>query len=97
MNKKTLTTVFIMCCTLLASACSRTEEAKINTDDSWEQVKSAIANCEVESVFQAHSLDVSVSLKNGETINGVEPNIDDILDLAQDAKEKCGEIIMGTE
>jgi hypothetical protein len=66
-------------------------------ENNWELIKQAIANCEVESVFQAHSLNVSVELKNGEKISAVEPGIDDIIDLALEAEDECGRIIMATE
>lgn len=63
----------------------------------WERIKQAIENCEVESVFQAHSLAVSAELKSGEKLSGIEPKIDDIIDMAVSAEAKCGKIQMGTE
>lgn len=87
------------CFTLIMSACSTKNITKVNMENTdWESIKIAIANCEVTEVFQAHSLDVSISLKNWETINWVEPWIDDIFTLIKDAKEKCGnDIVMATE
>lgn len=66
-------------------------------DTHWEEIKNAITNCEVDSMFQAHNLEVSVSLKNWTTIHGIEPAIDNIIHLANTTKEKCGEILIGTE
>jgi hypothetical protein len=63
----------------------------------WEKIKNAISNCEVESVFQAHSLSVIVSLKNWEGISGIEPNIDDIINLVHESEGKCGEVMIATE
>lgn len=63
----------------------------------WETIKAAIRNCEVESIFQAHSLAVSAKLKDGTVLEGVEPEIDDILDVAVAAEGECGEIVMATE
>jgi hypothetical protein len=63
----------------------------------WQSIEKAINECEVKSVFQAHSKEVSADLKNGEKIFAVEPNIDDIIDLAVEAEENCGKIIMATE
>ncbi len=63
----------------------------------WLAIKQAIANCEVESVWQTHARRVEAKLKNGEELAAVEPELDDIIDLAIAAEEKCGEILMGTE
>jgi len=63
----------------------------------WPAIKQAIANCEVESVWQTHARMVGAKLKNGEELAAVEPKLDDIIDLAIAAEEKCGEILMGTE
>lgn len=71
-----------------------TGESKNNE---WEQIKTAILNCEVDEVMQAHSQYVSANLKNGRKLEWFEPNIDDIIDLALEAQDKCGEIIMATE
>lgn len=64
---------------------------------SWEQIKQAIYNCEIKSVFQAHSLAIQVELKNWEFIQWFEPRIDDIFDIVYEAEDKCWEIIMSTE
>jgi hypothetical protein len=36
-------------------------------------------------------------LKNGEELTSVEPELDDIINIARAAEEKCGRIRMGTE
>jgi len=63
----------------------------------WLAIKQAIANCEVESVWQIHARKVWAKLKNGEELTAVEPELDDIIDLAIAAEGKCGKILMGTE
>lgn len=63
----------------------------------WSAVKQAIANCEVESVWQTHARTVGAKLKNGGELTAVEPKLDDIIDLAIAAEPQCGEILMGTE
>ena len=63
----------------------------------WLAIKQAIYNCEVESTWQAHSLEVSAKLKNGEVLEAIEPSIDDIIIAAEEAEEKCGKIRMATE
>lgn len=61
----------------------------------WEEVKEAISNCQVKKVFQAHSLQVGVTLKDGTEIKAVEPKIDEIIDLVTSAN--CKDVIMSTE
>jgi len=63
----------------------------------WLAIKQAIYNCEVESTMQTHSLEVSAKLKNGGTLKAIEPSIDDIFTVAEEAQEKCGKIRMATE
>ncbi|HUV80989.1 MAG TPA: hypothetical protein VMW21_00490 [Patescibacteria group bacterium] len=63
----------------------------------WPAIKQAIANCEVESVWQTHARTVWAKLKNGEELTAVEPELNDIIDLAIAAEPKCGKILMGTE
>ena len=64
---------------------------------SWALIKQAINNCEVENVWQMHDRIVKAELKNGEELAAVEPELDDIIDLAIAAEPKCGKILMGTE
>ncbi|MDD3170346.1 MAG: hypothetical protein PHW71_01000 [Candidatus Pacebacteria bacterium] len=63
----------------------------------WSVIKQAITSCEVESVWQTHDRRVGAKLKNGEELVSVEPELDDIIDLAIAAEPQCGEILMGTE
>lgn len=63
----------------------------------WNSIKQAIANCEIKSVMQTHSLEVTAVFKNEEEITAREPNIDNIFDLINQYTDKCGEIIMATE
>ena len=60
-------------------------------------LKKAVKDCRVESIWQAHNLEVMAILKNGMVINTVEPEIDDILDIVNQSKDKCGNIMMMTE
>lgn len=63
----------------------------------WEILKAAVMNCEVEGVFQTHSLNVTAEMKDGRVISATEPTIDDIFDVTAAAEPKCGRIIMATE
>lgn len=63
----------------------------------WDVIVQAIKSCEVKQVFQAHSLNVKAKLKNEEELSATEPIIDDIIKIAVESREKCGEIVMATE
>jgi hypothetical protein len=63
----------------------------------WSAIKQAITNREAESVWQTHDRRVGAKLKNGEELVGVEPELDDIINIAESAEPKCGEILMATE
>ncbi len=67
------------------------------TNSTWEQAILAVNNCEVVKVFQAHSRIVTLTLKNGNKLITKEPQIDDIIILAETTELKCGKIPMATE
>jgi len=74
-----------------------TDENGALIGNNWELIKNSIINCEVNKVMQAHSRHVTANLKSGEQLAGIEPTIDDIIDLAIGAQDNCGKIIMATE
>ena len=82
---------------LIGNIIKRIESIAFVNISSWESIKQAIDDCEVESVWQLHNRTVRAKLKNGEELAAVEPELDDIIDLAIAAEPKCGEILMGTE
>jgi hypothetical protein len=57
---------------------------------SWDEARQMLRDCEVKAVMQAHSLEVWLTLEDGTRVKAVEPAIDDVLDLAFDAQQKCG-------
>jgi hypothetical protein len=65
--------------------------------DFWESIKQAISHCEVEKGYQTHDRVVTITLKNGEELTAIEPQIDDVMILVKEAELKCGKILMGTE
>jgi hypothetical protein len=66
-------------------------------DISWEKAQGLVLGCRAEKVFQTHALKVTVVLNNGVKLTATEPVIDDIMDIAVSAREKCGNIVIGTE
>lgn len=63
----------------------------------WEEVQHAILSCNATSVFQTHSREVTLELKNGGTFYAIEPEIDMVFDVVRQAEERCGRIIQATE
>jgi len=68
-----------------------------DNDVLWQKIKQAINSCEVNSISQTHSLEVTAVLKTGVIIKAIEPEIDDIFDVVNQSRDKCGEIIIATE
>lgn len=64
---------------------------------SWEEARSIILNGEVAQVFQLHSLEVKLTLKNGNKLSTTEPAIDDIFKVIEECGEKCADISVATE
>ncbi|OGF26921.1 hypothetical protein A2331_04030 [Candidatus Falkowbacteria bacterium RIFOXYB2_FULL_34_18] len=63
----------------------------------WNEIKRGVAECEIESVMQTHALEITATFKDDRTILAQEPKIDDIFEVINAYKDKCGEILMGTE
>lgn len=68
-----------------------------NKEISWVEAEQLVVGCQVERVGQTHARAVTIVLKNGDWLETTEPNLDDIIDIAQAAEEKCGEIEIATE
>ncbi len=63
---------------------------------SWPQAVEFIETCNVEMVIQAHSLDVTLKLKDGREVVAVEPKIDEVFSITEKARA-CRNIIIATE
>ena len=64
---------------------------------SWEEALALLNSGEVTSIFQAHSLSVTLTLKDGRTLHTVEPAIDDIFAAVEACGEPCADIALMTE
>ena len=69
----------------------------VNEEISWAGAEWLVTNCRVESVGQTHARAVIIELKNGDRLKTTEPSLDDIVNIARAAEEKCGEIEIATE
>lgn len=63
----------------------------------WEQAISILNSGEVASVGQAHSLEVSLLLKDGTAVKTKEPGIDAIFHEVEKCGQKCENLSMVTE
>ena len=63
----------------------------------WFQAVAIINNGEVSKLVQAHSLQVTLSLKDGRTLLTEEPAIDDVLKVIEACGDPCKGIQIATE
>jgi hypothetical protein len=63
----------------------------------WEMAQAMILNGEVKQVIQAHSLQVTLMLKDGRTLITTEPAIDDIFEVIELCGNPCQDITIATE
>lgn len=74
-----------------------TEIGNSSEQISWQEAVSYIENCSVSFVGQAHSLNITLKMKNGKTFSAKEPSIDDVFELVNQNINKCGNIGLATE
>ncbi len=63
----------------------------------WEEAQNLILKGEVAQVTQLHNLTVFLTLKDGNMVQTVEPNIDDVFDVVDQCGDPCSDIIIATE
>lgn len=64
---------------------------------SWPQAINFIESCGVKMVMQTHALDVILTFKDDSKLTAVEPTIDSVFPIVENAKNSCGDIIIATE
>ena len=64
---------------------------------SWDDAITIINNEEVKSIFQSHSLDVTIVLKDDKVFDTTEPSIDAIFKEIEKCGKNCKNIILLTE
>jgi uncharacterized membrane protein len=72
-------------------------ESGRNEDVSWQNIVGVINNCEVRSLMRTHARNVSVVLKDGRKLSAIENEIDEIMPIVVNSKEKCGDILIEIE
>ncbi len=64
---------------------------------SWEQATELIKNCQVQQVTQSHDFMVDLQLLNDKNVVAVERQLDEVFTTVASAKNKCGDIAVGTK
>ena len=59
----------------------------------WDTAEQAIKRCFAESVMQNHQREVWVTLKDGQMLYAIEPELDDVIYAAQSVQGSCGGMI----
>ena len=76
-------------------------ENEILEDDvneiSWNEAVKIIENCEAKMIFQSHALDIEINLEDGKRVRAKEPVIDEVFNIYNNVREKCGVIPIATE
>ena len=64
---------------------------------SWQRAVELVNTHKVEQVFQTHALLVALVLKDGATVQTVEPTIDEIIRVVRTCGPPCADIAIATE
>jgi hypothetical protein len=95
MMKKIL--IAALLCLLLAACASSASLPADGATIPWEQAVQLLHDGQVSQIFQAHSLQVTLTLSNGATITTIEPSIDEIFFEVERCGAPCAGIPMATE
>lgn len=89
----------LLFCALLVTGCGGTqaEPTPYPSEVDWETAVEILNTGDVEMVAQFHSLEVTLTLKDGTEIHTVEPTIDAIFDEVANCGQPCSQILLATE
>lgn len=63
----------------------------------WEDAERLILSGEVAQIFQLHSLDVMLILRDGRRLTTVEPRIDAVFEVVDRCGDPCNQMLLATE
>jgi len=78
-------------------SCAKAPSTPYPSEVDWNTAVEILNTGDVEIVTQAHSLDITLIMKDGSEIHTVEPTIDAIFAEIDRCGQPCSEIIMATE
>lgn len=64
---------------------------------SWYDATQLLKDCQVTMAMQTHALDVYLDLSDGRRVRAVEPQIDELFGVVNDAQQTCGPFPVATE
>lgn len=73
------------------------DKDSLQNKNNWDLIKQAITDCNIQGAGQTHDRKVRVTLKNGDQLQAYSPKIDNIFDIVNDVKDKCGKVMLWTE
>jgi len=82
---------------LLAACAAGEETSPYPGEVDWDTAVKIIHSGEVASVFQTHSLEITLYLKDGQEIHTVEPAIDAVIHEVDICGDRCSQIMIATE
>ncbi len=88
---------FVLVVLLFVAGCSRVKPTPYPSEVDWATAVQILNTGKVEMVMQAHSLDITLTMKDGSSIHTVEPQIDAIFDEIDKCGKPCGQIALATE
>lgn len=63
----------------------------------WTEAEKLILDGQVQQIFQAHSLEVQMTLKDGRRVVATEPSIDEVFQVVDRCGQPCAGIALATE
>jgi FlaG/FlaF family flagellin (archaellin) len=88
--------ILLIILTLSACTANNTPTAYPN-EVNWETAVRIIHSGQVEMLFELHSLDVTLTMKDGSQVHTVEPFIDAVFQEVEQCGKSCKDIILATE
>lgn len=81
----------------LLAACAPSSLPSDGAEIAWDEAVSLLHSGQVTQVFQAHSLRVVLTLRNGAQVSTMEPSIDAIFFEVERCGAPCANIALATE
>lgn len=92
-----LSFILIFAAVLLIACGAESTATPYPSEVDWNTAIEILNTGEVEQVFQLHNLDVTFYMKDGQQIETIEPNLDDIFDEVEKCGAPCSNIMLATE
>jgi hypothetical protein len=96
--KKRIGYFLILIIALICTACGPTPTpTPFPSEVDWDTAVEIIHSGQVEMIIQLHSLDVTLTMKDGSEVHTIEPYIDAVFQEVGKCGKPCSTIILATE